>query len=118
VALPRPGTAQAVSRWETGIALPDITQVPALTNIFNVSADKLLGVDIAAKEERINAIIDDARCNYSAKGFTEEANVILRAALKQYPNSHKLMQSLAGNIGRLPTVYSTIPRHITLPWAR
>ena len=39
-------STQAVSRWETGSALPDITQVPALANLFNCSADILLGVDV------------------------------------------------------------------------
>jgi len=91
-------SAQAVSRWETGTALPDITQVPILANIFNVSADELLGIDIAAKEERINAITTDAWENYAAKGRGDEAIAILRTALKEYPNSYKLMQNLASTI--------------------
>ena len=88
-------TAQAVSRWETGTALPDITQVPALANVLNVSADGLLGVDIAAKEARIDEIIVNAWENYAAKGRGDEAIAILRNALKEYPNSYKLMRKLA-----------------------
>lgn len=87
-------TAQAISRWETGSALPDITQVPALAHIFNVSADELLGVDIAAREARIDAIVADAWDNYAAKGHTEEAVAMLRNALEKYPNSYKLMDWL------------------------
>ena len=53
-------STQAVSRWETGSALPDITQVPALANLFNCSADMLLGVDIALKKEHIAKIEKEA----------------------------------------------------------
>ncbi len=35
---------QAVSKWENGLALPDITLVPQLANFFGVSADELLGI--------------------------------------------------------------------------
>ena len=33
---------QAVSKWENGLALPDLTLMPALSNFFGVSADYLL----------------------------------------------------------------------------
>lgn len=35
-------TAQAVSRWETGISLPDITMVPLISKTLFVSTDELL----------------------------------------------------------------------------
>ncbi|HZK41626.1 MAG TPA: helix-turn-helix transcriptional regulator [Clostridia bacterium] len=34
-------SAQAVSKWENGISLPDITLVPKLAQIFQVSIDQL-----------------------------------------------------------------------------
>jgi tellurite methyltransferase len=36
-------TYQAVSKWETGQTLPDITMLPKLSQILAVSVDKLLG---------------------------------------------------------------------------
>lgn len=36
-------TYQAVSKWETEQAMPDITLLPSLATILNVSVDKLLG---------------------------------------------------------------------------
>ena len=31
---------QAISKWENGIALPDITLVPKISNFFGISADE------------------------------------------------------------------------------
>ena len=36
-------TSQAVSRWECGISLPDISMIPLLSKALLVSADELLG---------------------------------------------------------------------------
>ena len=85
---------QAISRWETGVTQPDLAHIPALANIFNVTTDELLGVDIAAKEARIDAICENAITNYKAKGLTSEAIAVLREGLKEYPNSYKLMDAL------------------------
>ena len=38
-------TPQAVSKWERGIALPDIELLIPLADIFSVSLDELLGRD-------------------------------------------------------------------------
>lgn len=93
-------STQAVSRWETGSALPDITQVPALANLFNCSADILLGIDITLKEEQI-AKVEKEASNYLYTGQFEEAEKILRSALKEYPNSYELMSSLALTLGNI-----------------
>ena len=36
-------TFQAVSKWETAQTLPDITLLPRLSQILDISVDKLLG---------------------------------------------------------------------------
>ena len=38
-------TPQAVSKWERGIALPDIGLLIPLADVFSVSLDELLGRD-------------------------------------------------------------------------
>jgi Predicted transcriptional regulators len=85
---------QAISRWEMNSTLPDITLVPMLANIFNVTTDMLLGVDIDAKEKKIDATINEAY-NYACRKQYDEADKLLRAALKEYPNSYDLMESFA-----------------------
>ena len=85
---------QAISRWEINSTLPDITLIPMLANIFDVTTDMLLGVDIEAKEKRIDEIIKEAY-DYTWIKQYDEAEKLLRDALKEYPNSYKLMDCLA-----------------------
>lgn len=35
---------QSISKWETGVSMPDITVLPSLANYFSVSTDQLLGL--------------------------------------------------------------------------
>ena len=37
-------TAQAVSKWERGVANPDLYLIPTLAEVFGVTADELLGI--------------------------------------------------------------------------
>ena len=45
---------QSVSKWETGVTMPDITMLVPLSSVLGVSVDSLLGVATNADEE-INA---------------------------------------------------------------
>lgn len=38
-------TAQAVSKWENDLSCPDITMLPKLAEIFDISTDELLGME-------------------------------------------------------------------------
>lgn len=37
-------TFQSVSKWETGVTMPDIALLPSIAEFFNVSVDELLGL--------------------------------------------------------------------------
>lgn len=84
---------QAVSRWETDAAMPDISILPAICNIFNISSDHLLGIDTERKEEKITAVSDNAH-SYSTRGYYGEARKILEDGLRKFPNSYILMRDL------------------------
>jgi len=36
---------QTISKWETGVSMPDITILPLLADYFSVSTDQLLGLN-------------------------------------------------------------------------
>lgn len=88
-------TSRAVSQWECDRTAPDISQLPALANIFEVSADVLLGIDVTQKEKRIEEIVKEADKHYEV-GHLEEVIRILRTGLQEFPNSYVLMGALAG----------------------
>ena len=46
---------QSVSRWENGTTYPDMEFLPALSGIFGVTVDELLGMEENKKKEQISA---------------------------------------------------------------
>ena len=86
-------SSQAVSRWETDSAMPDISLLPLLCSIFNISADELLGIDVTKQEEEINEIRKKADVK-SSRGYANEAREILEDGLRKFPKSYLLMRDL------------------------
>lgn len=86
-------SAKAVSQWECARTMPDISQLPVLANVLEVTTDELLGVDVDAKKRKI------AECSLRSRGAFEQgarkkAEEILREGLLQYPDSYLLMEQL------------------------
>ena len=85
---------QAISRWETNLALPDISLLPTLANYFDVTTDYLLEVDISKKEKEISRYLEEAR-SYTCKGMWSKGIEILQSAIKKHPNAYNLINELA-----------------------
>jgi len=80
-------STNAVSQWECDKTAPDISHLPVLANIFEVSADILLEIDIAKskKQSELNAFT--AKCTkLHSQGDTEERLKLCRTMQKKYPN--------------------------------
>ena len=84
---------QAVSRWENDMAMPDISLIAPLCNLFNVTSDELLEIDLLQKQKHIKAICDEAD-KYSHRGYSNEARTILENGLKKYPDNIDLIYQL------------------------
>ena len=90
-------TSRAISQWECDRTAPDISQLPALCHIFDVSSDVLLGIDIEKNNEEIKKYLSDAaELGYQGKGT--ERTALLREANKKFPRDYKIMQSLANSL--------------------
>lgn len=54
-------TAQAVSKWECGLSVPDIGMLPGLSAYFGVSIDELFALSDEVRIERIQNMLWDVR---------------------------------------------------------
>ena len=54
-------TSQAISKWERGTTMPDISLLPELSVFFGVSIDELFGLTEEKEYERIQNMIWDER---------------------------------------------------------
>ncbi|MBQ8746911.1 MAG: helix-turn-helix domain-containing protein [Clostridia bacterium] len=80
-------STNAVSQWECDKTAPDISHIPVLANVFEVSADVLLEIDIA--KSRKKAELDDFTRRYHelhSKGKNAERLELCRGMQKKYPN--------------------------------
>lgn len=87
-------SSQAVSRWETGSTLPDISFIPAIVNLFGVTSDELLGIDVSQIQKQVDEYkrkLDDLYkdCRYS------EMLELARHANREIPNNIELTGMLA-----------------------
>lgn len=93
-------TANAISQWECDRTAPDISQLPLLAYVLDVTTDEILGVESRKIEEEICAVLDEQESFYAAGDFKVAAK-ILRKGLNKYPRSYRLMARLAHVLGCL-----------------
>ena len=83
---------QAVSKWENGIALPDITLAPILARYFGISMDELFEFNQKEIESAIDTIVNEA---YKFReSDPPKSRSILEGGLKQYPENEVLLNNL------------------------
>ena len=90
-------TSRAISQWECDRTSPDISQIPVLCNIFDVTSDMLLGINIEKNNEAINNYIDKAN-GYTMQGDFQSSLEVLREANRKFPKSYSIMVLLADAI--------------------
>lgn len=83
-------TAQAISKWENNIGMPDISQVVPIAHFFGVSTDVLFGVEKKMDVDEVQALIDSATNQDSYK----DEYALLKEALRTYPGDVRLLLEL------------------------
>ena len=83
---------QAVSKWENGNTMPDVTMIPAIASFFGVSTDELFDFNLFEIEKQVETICNEAY-NYR---FTdvEKAERILRDGLQRFPGNDIILNNL------------------------
>jgi len=85
---------QAVSKWETNAAYPDIALFPVIANFYGVTTDELLGVDISkAKEKQQKYIKDVWELQHQWK--LGEMVELARKACLEFPGNHEMLDNLS-----------------------
>ena len=87
-------TSKAVSQWECDRTSPDISQIPALCNFFQISADQLLNINLQNSEEEKHDILD-RYCELLRKGYLKECWQFLQEGIAKFPNDYYIMSRLS-----------------------
>ena len=88
---------QSVSRWENEQTYPDITMLPIIANIFEITVDELLNVNTFKQQEEIKRIVEQDKVLWS-QGKTDEREMILRESIKQFPTNFELKSLLLNTL--------------------
>ena len=85
-------TFQAVSKWENGNTMPDVTMIPAIASFFGVSTDELFDFNRFEAEKQVEKICHEA---YEYR-FTDPARSekILREGLQRFPGNDIILNNL------------------------
>ena len=84
-------SSQAVSKWETGAASPDIDMLPRLAAFFGTSVDDLLDFDRWKIEAEVERLVEES---VPLRKDPAKAEAFYREALKKYPNNEVLLNCL------------------------
>lgn len=83
---------QAVSKWENGNTMPDVTMIPAIASFFGVSTDELFDFNLFETEKHIEAICAESwKYRNSDVAKSEE---ILRKGLQRFPGNDVILNNL------------------------
>lgn len=106
-------SSQAVSKWENETAYPDITLIPRIAALFEVSTDHLFGINENIDNERTREIT--AMYNKLCKAGDNVARVeLMREAIDEYPHNYDFMNKLARSLYRTSTDDNTMDEVISL----
>ena len=82
-------TSKSVSRWEQSLTYPDISLLPLIANIFEVTVDELLGVESIKQDEYIKELRKQAD-QYAINNEYENELKLWKEAYKKLPNNEEI----------------------------
>ena len=85
---------QAVSKWETGAASPDLSMIVPLARLLDVSTDELFGLVNGAEDERQEELRKIWEETWNS-GDTEKRYEVSKLAVSEYPGNFDYLMWLA-----------------------
>lgn len=86
-------TVGAVSKWESGASVPELSVLVELASLFSTSVDTLIGYEVP--DNALPALLRRLRACRDAHQF-DEGNEVARRLLRCYPNSFEAVYHTAG----------------------
>lgn len=83
---------QAVSKWETGITMPDIALLPRLAELFGVRIDDLFGITDRDEFARVERIIDNEKLTDENFAYAKK---VLDKAIENTPDDPRIIKMFA-----------------------
>ena len=74
-------SVQAVSRWENAVTLPDITLLPIIADVFNITIDTLFGINKDDAQLKIN----ETYTKLSKSKYIQDRITIAKELCNEYP---------------------------------
>ncbi len=92
---------QSVSRWENGTNYPDIELIPEIALYFGISADDLLGMSGAIKEEKLR----EAWETFYNSADKNERLALIRVMHRNFPEDTGVLSVMANVLSDFPELY-------------
>ncbi len=96
-------SVSAVSQWESGKTVPDVSTILALANFFDITLDELFDRSSKDKEKELEKY-NELDMQYSRQGNIKELLSLWREAVQKYPGDFTCLIKLAYSLEA--TVYS------------
>lgn len=103
---------KAVSQWECDRTSPDISQIPLLCNIFEVTSDELLGIDVKSKQKRIDEIYS-AAWEVASTGDHKRSISMWLDGIREFPDSFKLIGQYVDEVYMYSHMLEDKEEHVT-----
>lgn len=94
---------QAVSNWERGNTMPDISKLPELAEIFHISVDTLLN----GKAPLVEAVLDGTVDNYIEEGKLKEEEVADALPLLKPEQAEEILDKV--DVSKFRSISSFLP---------
>lgn len=90
-------SVQAVSKWERGDGMPDISLLPYIASFYETTVDHLLGCEDAHRQQAIEAFVAQEEILIN-QGKRHEGVALCREMLKKYPRDETVLHWLAHDL--------------------
>lgn len=86
-------TKASVSKWETGLSMPDIAQLPKLASYYDITIDELMGYEAQLTLEEIKRYYEAFSADFANKPFETVMNDV-RDFIRQYYSCYESLTQI------------------------